>query len=281
MAPTTADIPSPRGGNGPPGVRLYRFDELDSTSLYARRLLTSGEIRPADGPVLIQAVRQTGGIGRFGRAWASPVGGLWCTLLAPLPPGATALLDGLGLRVGVACLNVVRGVLQRSGKADLVRLKWPNDVLIAGRKVLGVLCESAPRSDSLWVMIGVGLNANFPADSLPPALRRPPTTLLDVLGREVDLDGIRNDLCAGLLGALDPAANAAALAAARQALYGIGEPAQIRLPGGTELSGTLLGLSDSGVPLLRADDGDVAAPPGRELVLDLARRNADLPLHAP
>lgn len=277
MARTTADIPGSRGGNAPPGVQLRQFDELDSTNLHARRLLAAGEVRPEDGPVLLQALRQTGGVGRFGRAWTSPVGGLWCTLLAPLPPRRTDLLDGLGLRVGIACLTTVRAVMEGSGKAGRVRLKWPNDVLIDGRKVLGVLCEGLPGQRALWVMIGVGLNANFAAASLPPTLRRPPTTLRDELGREVDLDGVRADLCAALLEALDPGANTAAVASAREALYGVGEPAWLRLPSGLELSGTLLGLSDSGVPLLRTNDGDVAAPPGSELMQDRSHSREDRP----
>jgi BirA family transcriptional regulator, biotin operon repressor / biotin---[acetyl-CoA-carboxylase] ligase len=254
------------------GMRLAQFDELDSTSLHARRLLAAGEVRAEAGPVLFQATRQTGGVGRFGRAWASPVGGLWCTLLVPLERGRVDLLDGLGLRVGVACLRAVRSAMAGSGREAEVRLKWPNDVLIGGKKVLGVLSEGVPGRGALWVMIGVGVNANFGAGELPPGLRRAPTTLRDELGRDVDLNELRRELCDGLLGALASEDNAAALETARGALHGLGEPAWLRLPGGLEMSGTLVGLSDEGVPVLRGADGEVAAPPGSELMQD---RSAD------
>jgi BirA family biotin operon repressor/biotin-[acetyl-CoA-carboxylase] ligase len=253
------------------GVKLEYLDEVDSTSLHARRLLSSGELRGEDGPVLFQAARQTGGVGRFGRAWSSPAGGLWCTLVAPLERGRTELLDGLGLRVGVVCLDVVRDAMRGAGRDAEVRLKWPNDVLIGGKKVLGVLCEGVPGRGALWVMIGVGLNANFPAAELTrgeAGLRRAPTTLRDELGCDVDLIGLRAGLCAGLLGALASSANERALAAARPALHGVGEPAWLRLAGGLELSGTLVGLSDLGVPVLLTDDGEVAAPAGSELMQD-------------
>jgi biotin-(acetyl-CoA carboxylase) ligase len=96
-----------------PAVQVDVFDSLESTSLHARRLVE------AEGAGLIArlvvAGTQTGGIGRFRRRWASPRGGLWCTLVWPLAPDGGAVLDGLGVRIGVACLEAVDGAIERAG----------------------------------------------------------------------------------------------------------------------------------------------------------------------
>ena len=83
------------------------FDTIDSTNAEARRLLDSSE-RLAGARVLA-AQTQTGGVGRFGRRWASPRGGLWCTLLWPIPDGidSNMVMEGLGLRIGVAVWETV------------------------------------------------------------------------------------------------------------------------------------------------------------------------------
>lgn len=251
-------------------VRIERFERIDSTNLHARRALESGTLNPDDGPVLYLADEQTGGVGRFGRAWSSPRGGLWMTLLHPLPGGAATVGEGLGLRVGAACLAAVLDATEGSPRAALVRLKWPNDVLIGGRKVLGVLTEVVQRARATWVLIGVGVNANFPAAALPGVFRRPPTTLLDELGRPTDLDALRDNLCTRLCSALATPDLTAALALARPRLHGLGEPASFCLPGGEEIRGTLSGLSDSGLPTIRTADGEMAAPPGADLLCHTA-----------
>lgn len=253
-------------------VRVERFETLDSTNLHARRQVQCGALRPEDAPVLYVATEQTGGVGRLGRAWSSPRGGLWMTLARPIDP-AKAGLPTLGLRVGAACLaSVLRftGGPAAGGPRD-VHLKWPNDVLIGGCKVLGALCETVrhpvahPALGAAWVLVGVGVNANFPAAALPAGLRRPPTTLLDELGREVDLQLLREDLCARLTAAISDPEPAHALTLARQRLYGRGGRISLHMPDGSAVSGTLETLNGDGLPVVRTIAGDVVAPPGAEL----------------
>jgi len=109
-------------------------------------------------PLLLIALHQTAGRGRAGRSWHSVPGGMLTFSLAwPFAQGAQALM-GLPLAIGVALAEVLQ-------RLDLpVQLKWPNDILRDGKKLAGVLIESASAADgTLWVVAGVGLNLQVPA----------------------------------------------------------------------------------------------------------------------
>lgn len=233
---------------------VEEFDELDSTSLHARRLVESGRAseRGGGGARLIVAATQTDGLGRLGRAWMSPRGGLWLTLMWPMRGDLAAVTEGLGLRIGVACVRAIDGMLAGRGAAQL---RWPNDVLIGGRKVLGVLTETMQSGEVSWVLVGVGVNANFGAGELPPGLRREPATLRDVLGGPVDLTGLCDAIVQGLAGALrGRGVGAEELVYARLKLYGVGGEVSVR--GG---SGVLLGLGEDGRPQVRMESGEVVS----------------------
>jgi BirA family biotin operon repressor/biotin-[acetyl-CoA-carboxylase] ligase len=141
----------------PSGYGLKRFDEIDSTNEEARRLAGAGQ----RDPVWISAARQTAGRGRRGRAWESPAGNLAATLLiAPGKPAAECAQ--LSFVTAVAAADAVAGFAPGAG----IKVKWPNDVLADGRKLVGILLES--QSD--WLAIGVGINlAHFPMDTAFPA----------------------------------------------------------------------------------------------------------------
>ena len=131
------------------------------------------------------AEEQTAGRGRDGRTWRSPVGGVWLGML--LRPGHVEL-GALSVRAGLVVADAVDELLG----APAARLKWPNDVLLADRKVAGVLCETRWQGESPeWLALGVGVNVcnEIPAElagravalqELAPALRR-----IDVLDRLV------------------------------------------------------------------------------------------------
>jgi BirA family transcriptional regulator, biotin operon repressor / biotin---[acetyl-CoA-carboxylase] ligase len=130
--------------------------ETTSTNDEARRLAEAGET----GPVWITARRQSHGRGRRGRAWSSGQGNLAATLLTTirLPPAEAA-------QVSFVAALAVADVIRSLAPAADVRLKWPNDVLLDGRKAAGILVESGARDDGgLWLAIGVGINlASAPA----------------------------------------------------------------------------------------------------------------------
>jgi BirA family biotin operon repressor/biotin-[acetyl-CoA-carboxylase] ligase len=156
-------------GLGPDPAQARRtvvLQEIDSTNAEARRRAEAGET----GPIWIAARRQTAGRGRRGRAWETGAGNLAATLLittAKPPAEAAQIAFVAALAVSdLACAHVA---------SDLVTLKWPNDVLIGGRKVAGVLVESgsAPATGRLWLAVGVGVNLATP----PDAAERPATSL--------------------------------------------------------------------------------------------------------
>ncbi|MBN2848703.1 MAG: biotin--[acetyl-CoA-carboxylase] ligase [Coriobacteriia bacterium] len=122
--------------------------ETVSTNDDAKRLARAG----APEGALVVAARQTGGRGRFDRAWVSPDGGAYvsCVLRPPLPPTAIAPLPL------VAAVGVADGL---AGLGLDTRLKWPNDVEVGGRKLAGILLEMAAEADRTeWVVLGCGLN---------------------------------------------------------------------------------------------------------------------------
>jgi BirA family biotin operon repressor/biotin-[acetyl-CoA-carboxylase] ligase len=142
-------------------VAVVAFDALDSTSSEATRRARAGEA----GPLWIRAGEQTAGRGRSGRAWASPAGNLYATLL--FEPGcAPADVPQLSFVAGVAVHDMVSGVAPLAG----LRLKWPNDVLIGQANVAGILAESLLGGGGAPVaLLGIGLNlASAPAT---PGLR--------------------------------------------------------------------------------------------------------------
>ena len=134
----------------PGGVRLRRYDILDSTNEEAIRLARAGEC----GPLWICAAQQTAGRGRRGRAWVSEPGNLFATLLVE-SGHCNSAETGF-----VAAISVV-DVIRRFVPNDRVKIKWPNDILIGGEKCAGILVEQAP--DRL-VAVGIGIDlANCPS----------------------------------------------------------------------------------------------------------------------
>lgn len=245
-------------------IPIERFAEVDSTSLLARRRIAAGDL--GIGPVMLLADRQTGGLGRFGRSWASPAGGVWATLVWPLTRDRPGVLDGLGLRLAVACAAAIEHELAALGGLERVRIKWPNDVLIDGKKVLGVLTEVVHHDGRPILLVGVGVNADFAGRELPTDLRARATTLRDILGRSPNVPRLIDDLHHRLRDAiLEEGLPAGVLAEARDRLFGVGETAVVRLNSGQGVAGVLVGLNDEGLPILETAGGRWTAPPGADL----------------
>jgi BirA family biotin operon repressor/biotin-[acetyl-CoA-carboxylase] ligase len=130
-------------------ARIDAFDAVGSTMDEAHRL---GEAGAPDGTVVV-ARTQESGRGRLGKKWTSGAGeGLWLTLLTRSTP--VSGLDVLSVRIGLQ----LAPKLDRFASEEL-RVKWPNDLLIRGRKVAGILVEARWRDTHLeWVAIGIGIN---------------------------------------------------------------------------------------------------------------------------
>ncbi|MEP6472730.1 MAG: biotin--[acetyl-CoA-carboxylase] ligase [Gemmatimonadota bacterium] len=132
---------------------LHRHDQLSSTLDQLHRLAEAGAV---EGTAVV-AVEQTAGRGSRGRTWHSPRGGLWLSWLCR--PRSVVAGEVLSLRVGMA----IASVLDQLGDLPVVELKWPNDVLIGGKKVAGILCEARWQGgEPGWIAVGIGLNVQNP-----------------------------------------------------------------------------------------------------------------------
>ena len=148
----------------PPGFNLVVLETVGSTNDEARQRAENG----APDGTLIQARTQTDGRGRRGRNWVSPVGNLYMSLiLRPDCSAATGLK--LSFVSAIAMCDTIGSVLP---PMVTVTAKWPNDVLVNGRKVAGILLESASGSTGKlrWLVVGVGVNIeHFPSNTQYPA----------------------------------------------------------------------------------------------------------------
>ncbi len=132
--------------------KLVWMEEIDSTNDHAKRLLSAGEMGHGG---LVVADRQSHGRGRLARTWDSPAGvGLWMSLV--LEPNRR--ISEWFLYTFLAALTVAEAIEKATGVS--VQLKWPNDVMLAGKKCCGILLETTTRRDTSFVILGIGINVN-------------------------------------------------------------------------------------------------------------------------
>ena len=149
------------------------LDETDSTNAEARRRAEAGEV----GPLWITARRQSAGRGRRGRKWESESGNLASTLLL-----LTQKSPAEAAQLTFAASLAVADLLDRYAPPALVTIKWPNDVLLDGRKTSGILIESGPApSGGLWLAVGIGVNVS----QTPGGTERPATCIAEHLGQGI------------------------------------------------------------------------------------------------
>ena len=204
--------------------------ETTSTNEHARALAVAG----APHGTLVTAGHQTAGRGRQGRTWTAPPGR--ALLLSLVVRDVDPLLP---LRAGLAVADLA---------GDRARVKWPNDVLVDGRKVAGVLVESRPQEG--WTVVGIGVNAALDVNDLPEELR---TTAASLGRRPAELEATLAELLGHLERRLhEPVADSLAALRERDALAG-------RPVRWDENEGTGAGIGDDGALLVRGADGTVRA----------------------
>jgi BirA family transcriptional regulator, biotin operon repressor / biotin---[acetyl-CoA-carboxylase] ligase len=243
----------------PLAAKVELHEEIGSTQERARELAREG----APHGTLVVSKVQTGGRGRLGRRWGSPAGGLWMSLV--LRPGIST--EVAARTTQAAAVGVAKTLWELGVEA---RIKWPNDLLVGGRKICGILAESSVESVPVaakkagpgegrrvdFVVLGVGLNANLdPQDLGVPD--REVATLRAELGHEVDL----NALLASLLSHLDDELGRiedfeAILDDWRALSCTLGERVRVRKFGAV-LEGMALDLGPEGELLLETRDGIV------------------------
>ncbi|SLN18023.1 biotin--[acetyl-CoA-carboxylase] ligase [Ruegeria meonggei] len=177
----------------PQGYGLHVLQQVDSTLDEAARIAPS-----AQGPVWIMAHSQTSARGRRGRAWANPKGNLAATLLMR-PDGSP---EQAALRSFVAALALFDACVAVTGRAAGFALKWPNDVLLNGGKLAGILLESTGQGRAvshLSIGIGVNLSEAPPSHAVEPGALRP-VSLLSETGASVTPEDFLTELAAAYAG---------------------------------------------------------------------------------
>lgn len=237
-------------GQTAPVVPVIVLDEVDSTNAEALRRAMAGE----PGPLWITAATQTAGRGRQGRAWVSGPGNLYCSLLVGTDL-ASGSANGLSFVAALAVYDVVAGLMEEAGNGAELRLKWPNDVLLDGAKLGGILLEgtSTGKGSAGAMAIGIGINvAHHPhvADYRTACLADAgiAASAGDVLARLADT-------FARWTAEWDGGAGFALVRDAWLARAGgIGEQVQVRLPN-ERVTGTFMGLDEGGAMILRDASG--------------------------
>ena len=235
------------------------YEEADSTNTRAKRLADEGKPHGT----LVCAEAQTGGKGRRGGAWSSPPGeAVYMSLLLrpPINPVHTSMLT---LVMGLAAAKACNEVMERSlgDKAPKVLVKWPNDLVIEGRKVAGILTELSTEVDYInHIVTGVGINVNTKA--FPEEIAATANSMYIAAGRTFSRAEL-TALCMKYFEACyDTFLETEDLSVLKEEyeslLVNKGRQVQVLEPGHT-YTGTALGIRESGELLVKREDGQVTA----------------------
>ncbi len=234
-------------------MTVYRFDVLESTNLHLVKMAQEGA--PAWTVVLADA--QSGGMGRSGRSWWSPRGGLYMSVLIR-PPVRTGHLPRLPVLASLAVLDAI-------GAPPLpIGVKWPNDLMSGGKKLAGILVKSRTEGTIVpWVVAGFGINLARSDDPVPEEIKGKIAFLEDV---PVDMtrDQLAGDIVRalkGLVGCLEDDK------AWEQAICRWTQSASWDVPfvhrdGTREIRGMPVRLAEDGGLVLRTDRGEVTVHSG-------------------
>lgn len=231
-------------------LHLRCLERTDSTNSEAERRLASGE--PV--PFVVLAREQTQGRGRRGRPWHSAANGNLYLSFAFRPQIVPAQLQDFTLWMGLNVCELVANFCKLKPG-----LKWPNDLLLDGRKAGGMLTEARVDADQVRDLVfGLGLNVNGRAADLPPELRRIATTLAEAAGGPLEL----NKFTAALIGRLDLAYAQFIDGNYRDTFADLwkrhdilrGRPITV-IQGTRTVHGTATGIDDEGSLIVRLDTG--------------------------
>ena len=231
------------------GKNLYVFKEVISTNTLAK-FLSMNDVE--NGTVIISE-KQTQAKGRSGKHWASPLGGVWLSII--LNPNVDhSKLPLITLATGVAVAKTLENI-----GVENPEIKWPNDIMINGKKVCGILTEAVAKFNTIEnVIIGVGIDANLDIEQFPEELQSGTTTLKKELGR----DGNENLLIKTFLEEFEKISEQFShegyediLKEWRKRSYSIGKIVEVREPFNTYYDAYVLGISKEGALVVEKIDG--------------------------
>ena len=232
------------------GRQIRYFSRIDSTNQYAKRIAEEGA---PDGTLII-ADEQTAGKGRSGRTWVTPPAEAIAFTLLLRPKLSPDRISMVTLVMGLAVTNAVNSLYGVSAG-----IKWPNDVVIKGRKLCGILTEmSAEVRQVNYIVIGVGINANL--TSFPEEIREIATSLKLELGRDIN----RAELIARVMAEFErlyaefeaQGDLGAVMQEYNELCLNAGSKVRVLDPNG-EYTGTSRGINSMGELLVETEDGQI------------------------
>lgn len=229
--------------------RVVLVPTCSSTNDLASRMRREGRLY---APAVVVTPRQTAGRGRGGNKWKSDPGTLTATFVLPpdeaSPPHHLPIVAGLAVRDAVA--SMLAGVSGGGAVGD-VQIKWPNDVLVGGKKVAGLLCERVEGVD----LVGVGLNVTTDIGALPADVRGRATSV-ELSGRRLTVSEALLAVAAQIRRATEPRAPFSAVLRRYDACHVlVGRRMEIRTSDTDVLRGTCQGLDAQGRLLLQTAAG--------------------------
>ncbi len=230
----------------PQDFSLLVLDEVDSTNDEAARQLAAGRA----APFAVIARRQIRGRGRLGRAWHSEANGNLYASIAFRPRVAPDRMAAFTLWMGLNLCELLANFAKVTPG-----LKWPNDLLLDGRKVGGILTEARIDSDQIRDLVfGLGLNINAPTEDWPPALARRAVSLAEIAGEPFDFNRLTAALLGRVLLAYDNFADGTYLKTFADLWHRfdvLRGKTIVLIEGDRRHRGTVTGLDDEGALLLR------------------------------
>ncbi len=231
------------------GKEIYIYKEVMSTNTVAK-FLAENDVK--NGSVVLSE-KQSNAKGRLGKHWESPLGGIWLSIILN-PQVDHSKIPMITLATGV----VVIKTLERIGITN-AEIKWPNDVLINGRKICGILTEAITKFNIIEnVIIGVGIDANFEVDVLSEELQDGTTTLDRELGHKIDENEVIRIFLEefekiGIL--FNEGGTESILKEWRKNSYSIGKIVEVREPFSKSYDAYVLGVSREGALIVEKIDG--------------------------
>ena len=157
---------------------IYTYEQVDSTNIIAKKMAREGK---EEGTIVV-AEQQLKGKGRMGREWISPYGkGIWFSIILrpEIPPAKASEITF------VVAAGIMQGIKRYTGKD--VKIKWPNDILLDNKKIVGILTEISAEMERInYVVPGIGINANQDPEDFPEEIRERASSLKVLTDKEID-----------------------------------------------------------------------------------------------
>jgi BirA family biotin operon repressor/biotin-[acetyl-CoA-carboxylase] ligase len=221
--------------------KVRHYGEVNSTMEVAKELAKKG----VEEGTIVVAESQSRGRGRLGREWSSPVGGIYCTVVLR-PKVSPAYAPRISLMASVAVARTIRDLFGLPAE-----LKWPNDVLIGGKKVCGILAEMEAETDELkFVNLGIGMNVNCSIS------QERATSLRDELGRDVSRKMVLGAVLAEIQRQQNVLTTDDLLAEWKKLSVTLGREVRVASLG-EEISGKAIDVDSDGALIVACPDGSV------------------------